>query len=243
MARPANRGARRVVAACAVLVGLGASLAGCSTGAYQYESNKQFGVYFKVPTAWKPFNRLTLFNVFDVNSTDGSVSEQGASEVFASQWQLAFDGSGKAKVADLDPTADTPVVRVLVRPILTDEQQTFSLNDLRAADLFDPTTLGEAIQSESTTPITSYSQIIQPSELQTLTDQPLKQKGFIGVHYVANLRENSGGQLVTFDITGWADTALSTEYFMIVSCSNLCYTDNESTISKITSSFTVRGTS
>jgi hypothetical protein len=243
MARPAKRGAWRWSAVVAAAVGLSGLLAGCSTGPYHYVANKQFGVYFKVPTSWKPFNRLTLFNVFDVNTSGGSVSQQGASEVFNSQWQLAFDGSGQAKVADLDPTSNTPVVRVLVRPILADEQQSFSLNDLRAADLFDPTVLGEAIQSESSTPITSYSQIIQPSQLQTLLDQPLKQKGFFGVHYVANLRENKGGQLVTFDITGWADTALSTEYFMIVSCSNLCYTDYESTISKITSSFTVRGTS
>src|SRR3954451_19683705 len=116
----ARRGVGLVLAV--MLAGL-AGLAACSGSGYHYVTSRKNGLYLKVPTGWRVFNKADIVSGLKNN---GTVVDD------ATLFIAAFDGAPKPSVLHAaDPAAAHPTGLVRVKQLTGEERDLVSFQALR----------------------------------------------------------------------------------------------------------------
>jgi hypothetical protein len=200
------------------LLAFGVLVAGCSGGGYHYVKSSEDKTYFKVPSRWTLFDEGDIIDGFGRDLTD---SERRAE--LDGAWQVAFDAAPKPSLEHVvDARADHPSGLAVVRSLDFDTADAISTSSLRNFFVDIDTGL-----QEGTADVTEYE------ELQL-------DGGFRGIHMVATVEVS--GRPMTIDQTMLLDQATTKLYVLLVSCSNVCYEDNEGQIQRVVDSWTVRKT-
>lgn len=204
-----------------------ASLAGCGAPEYTYVTNSTDRTYVKLPTTWRPIDKKALDDAIglDPSMTD---EERGL-------WLEAYDADTAPSPLHLfGPSAPAPAAFVSVQQIPETVRGQFSLDKLR--DLFYPVSPSarEAAELDPSSGLTDFALV---------SDEVLTPgKGLRGVHSVFRYRMGEG-PLQMIDQTAYLNDDASKLYMFFVRCSTECYTQRQSEIGNVVSSFTVRESS
>jgi hypothetical protein len=198
-----------------VTVGLSA----CGSPAFTYVADSSAQTYYKVPSEWHQISQSDL---------NAALKAEGGSG--AGVWSTAFDASASPSGSNFLASALTkPFVFAEVGTLSSTVSNELSYNVLR--DFMLPVT-SNARQQEAASgfPLTAFKQLRD----QTIT-------GKQGVHGVRETFDYTfpGGAVNTFDETVLTNADQTTVYFLIVHCTDTCYSQNQTSINTIMSSFTV----
>jgi hypothetical protein len=214
-----HRVIKGLVGGCALL--LGVSLSGCVAPQYTYVANSSQNTYFKVPYSWHAIGQTALNNELKQD-----IGEAGAA------WSVAYEGGSSGQASDfLSFGAAHPFVWAEIGKLTSDGSQSLSYNALR--DFFLPvsSTARQAVQAGF--PLTNFTQIRD----QVLTPGQ-------GVHGVREtFTYTLSGVTDTFDEIALTNATQTSVYFMVLHCTNSCYSSEQAQISQVMSSFTVRSSS
>lgn len=218
----AFRSARGLVEGLALLVAAGLAMAGltaCGAPSYTYVADSADRTYYKVPTTWHPISHSSL--AAELASAGGSSD---------GLWTTAFDGT-KAPTAGhfLDFDVTQPFVFAEVGHLQADAINSLSYNGLR--DFLFPVTASarQNVAASGTFPLSNFTQ---------LRDQTITAKG--GVHGVRETFQYSLGKVTdTIDEDVLTNANQTEVYFLIVHCTQSCYSQYQSDINTVMSSFTV----
>lgn len=203
---------------------LSLALSACGVPSQYYASDKKDGVYLTLPTGWHSISQLKL------NALEATSTATGAADRLALvRWQEGFSPDAKvgAKAVLNLSAPSSPVIYVRVRGLTFDETNAVSFNSLR--NMIVPLTTW--IDGTDTT----------APEFQIFDDSPVIQKVARGVH--TNYEFTVKGQpSQTIDQTALVSEDRSLIYVLIVRCTTTCFDKNRAVLSKISKSFTVRGT-
>ncbi len=208
-------------------ISLAMVLSGCAQPSQKYAADKRDGVYFTVPRDWK------LIPQSAISAREALSTATGAADRLAAvKWQEAYSPSTSITAKDVLSLATTkvPVVYVRVRSLLAEEINAVSYNSLR--DIIVPLTTW-ASGTDATAPIFTVAD-----------DSEDVQKIARGVHTQFTFTNTVGKTSTqqTIDQTALVSNDRSTIYVLIVRCSNTCFEKNRKVLTKISQSFTVRGT-
>lgn len=222
MGGPARPAVRTVLA-----VLLGGALLACGAPEYQYVTNSADRTYVRIPTSWKPFEQQQLDAVFGIDPA------MTAADVGI--WHVAYDAADAPSVDHVVGwSATAPAVIVAVRQVPESERGELSLDRLR--DMFLPVSPGtRGLLAQDPLAAAGYT------DFALFSDEVLTPGGGLrGVHVV--YRYAFGGlPPQTLDQTAYVNDDASRIYLMLVRCTTTCYADRHEEISKVVSSFTVRG--
>ncbi|HVT66149.1 MAG TPA: hypothetical protein VHF26_00260 [Trebonia sp.] len=175
--------------------------------------------YYKVPAGWRQIPQQSLAAALKAEggSTDGV-------------WSTAFDGNSSPSGSNfLASTLAKPFVFAEVGTVSSTVSNELSYNMLRDFML----------------PVTSDSRQQDASEGFPLTDfKSLRDQTISGKQGVHGVRETfqytfPGGVADTFDEDVLTNADQTQVYFLMVHCTNTCYSQNQSSINTVMSSFTV----
>jgi hypothetical protein len=203
------------VSACLVMTGLTA----CGAPAYTYVADSTDSAYYKVPTSWHSISQSSL---------SAELTAEGGSADGA--WITAFDDAGSPTAGHfLAFNVSQPFVFAEVGQLSSDASNALSYNGLRDF-LFPVSEAGrEEAEESGDFPLTNFTQLRD----ETITAS-------FGVHGVRETFEYTyGGVADTFDEVVLTNADQTTVYFLIVHCTETCYSQNESDINTVMSSFTV----
>lgn len=193
-------------------------LSACGSPAYTYVADSKAGTYYKVPTQWHQISQQDL---------NAALKAAGGSS--AGVWSTAFDASPA-------PSADHNNSVGLTKPFLFAEVGQLSstgsnqLSYDAMRDLWLPVT--------ASTRQTDASQGFPGTNFTQLRDQTISGKQ--GVHGVRETFQYTfSGVTDTFDEEVLTNADQTVLYTVQVHCTNTCYTQNESNINTVMSSFTV----
>jgi hypothetical protein len=215
----AHRVAKGLVGGCAVL--LGVTLTGCGAPQYTYVANSSQSTYFKVPNGWHQIGSSALDKELE--------AELGSS---AAGWQVAYEAGTKPTAKDfLSFGNSSPFVFAEIGTLTSSASQELSYDSLR--DFFLPVT-STARQSEpSNFPLTNFKQI---------RDDVLTPG--LGVHGVRETFDYTyGGETDTFDEIALTNADQTVVYFIVLHCTTSCYSNDQTQIDDVMSSFTIRSSS
>jgi hypothetical protein len=218
LASKAHRVTQGLVGGCAVIL-LGAALAGCGAPAYTYVANSNQNTYFKVPDGWHQIPASAL------NSELKAANSSGAA------WTVAYEGGKKASAGDMFSFAPTqPFVFAEVGILSSSGSASMSYDSLR--DSFLPvTSTARQELSEENSPFTDFKQI---------RDQVLTLgQGVHGVRETYDYTYN-GGASDTFDEVALTNADQTAVYLLVLHCTTSCYSNDQTQINDVMSSFTVR---
>ena len=218
MASKAHRVAKGLVGGCALL--LGVTLAGCAAPQFTYVANSGENTYFKVPYSWHKIS-------------DASLSSELRAETGSSGggWTVAYEAGGKPTAGDfLSFLTAQPFVFAEVGQLSSDASNELSYDTLR--DFFLPVT-STARQNAAAQgfPLTGFKQIRD----QTLT----LSQGVHGVRETFNYTY-TGGISDTFDEVALTNADQTVVYLLVLHCTASCYSNDQSEINDVMSSFTIR---
>ena len=217
MASMAHRVAKGLVGGCAVL--LGVVVTGCAAPQYTYVANSGANTYFKVPYGWHKISDNAL-----------SAALKAATGSSGGAWTVAYEAGAKPAAGDfLNFDTSHPYVFAEVGALSSTASSELSYDTLR--DFFLPVT-STARQNASSQgfPLTGFAQIRD----ETLT---LGQ----GVHGVRETYDyTASGQTDTFDMDALTNADQTEVYLLVVHCTTSCYSNNQTEINDIMSSFTIR---
>ncbi len=237
-----------------LLIALAAALAcvlpGCGSSKYEFASNKRLGVYLKVPNAWHSFDQNELLPLY----AEGD--EQPSPEAFQIlkqlMWERAWDSSRSARPTGkprsvknfLLGEADAPVVRVAVRALTVEQQQTMSITTLSNLTLgaYDENLQGfkELLRNPGTSDLVGADFVpIQDEELRPGPKSGVR-AGFSGVRQLFEARDPSDKSLYMIAFIGVMDDARTRIYTLTMHCNRTCYVENEKAFTNVLDSFTVR---
>ena len=212
----AHRVTKGLVGGCALL--LGVTLTGCGAPQYTYIANSNASTYFKVPNGWHKIDAPALLKV-----------EQQLQYPVAA-WQVAYE-------AGRDPTAndflgfgsDQPFVFAEIGTLTQAGSQDLSYNVLR--DIFLPVTSTTRQNEPPNYPLTNFKQI---------RDENLTPGH--GVHGVRETFDYTflGGLTDTFDEIALTNAEQTMIYFLVLHCTETCYSSDQTAINDVMSSFTIR---
>ena len=219
MASMANRVAKGLVGGCALL--LGVTVTGCGAPQYTYVANSSASTYFKVPNGW--------------HKIDGSSLQKAYEQVYGSAgagWQVAYQAGTDPNAENfLGFDADQPFVFAEVGTLTTAGSQQLSYDALK--DFFLPVTSTARGQVPTGFPLTGFKQI---------RDQQLTPG--LGVHGVRETFEYTlAGMTDTFDEIALTNADQTTIYFLVLHCTSSCYSNDQTQINDVMSSFTIRSSS
>ena len=226
MTHRAFRSYRGLVGGLALLVATGLAMIGlsaCGAPSYTYVTDSADKAYFKVPTDWHPISQKSL---------DAALAAVGGSS--EGIWATAFDG-GQAPSGDhfLAFGVAKPFAFSEVGQLSPDASNALSYNSLRDFMLPVTSTGRQNAAASGGFPLTNFTQ---------LRDDTITGKN--GVHGV---RETFGytynGVADTFDEDVLTNANSTEVYFLIVHCTNTCYSQYSSDINTVMSSFTVGSSS
>jgi hypothetical protein len=201
----------------AVLTTVG--LSGCGAAQYTYVSDSSAGTFYKVPHAWHQISQQSL---------NAALTAAGGSD--AGIWATAYDADS-APSADhfLAADATKPFVFAEVGTLSSTVSNELSYNMLR--DFMLPVTSAQRqADASSGFPLTDFKQLRD----ETIT-------GKQGVHGVRETFQYTfpGGIADTFDEDVLTNADQTAVYFLMVHCTNACYSQNQTNIDDVMTSFTV----
>jgi hypothetical protein len=208
-------GGLTILLAAALTIGLSA----CGSPQYTYVADTSAGTYYKVPHGWHQISQQSL-----------NAALQAAGGSGAGVWLTAFD-AGTAPSADhfLAANVGQPFVFAEVGTLSSTVSNELSYNMLR--DFMLPVTSNSRqADAASGFPLTNFKQLRD----QTIT-------GTQGVHGVRETFQYTfpGGVADTFDEDVLTNANQTVVYFLMVHCTNSCYSQNQDKIDTVMSSFTV----
>ena len=196
-------------------------LTGCASS-QMYAKDKKDGVYFTIPNGWKNISQVEL------NKRESKSTTAGAADRLALvTWQEAYSLKGDAVAKDVFSlnSPKSPIVYVRVRDLSMDEIQSVSYNSLRNIIV----------------PLTTWIQKGNETNNFVLqNDQEMVQKVARGVHTIYSFVGNDGIDQ-TINQSAYFSNDHSKLYVLLVRAATKDYTANEEVLTKITSSFTIRG--
>jgi hypothetical protein len=215
----AHRVAKGLVGGCAVL--LGVTVSGCGAPQYTYVANSSESTYFKVPNGWHQIGASALDK-----ELQAELGDSGAG------WQVAYEGGGKPTAKDFLSFGNSqPFVFAEIGSLTSSASQELSYDSLR--DFFLPVTSTARSDEPSNFPLTDFKQI---------RDQVLTPG--LGVHGVRETFDYSlAGQADTFDEIALTNADQTVVYFLVLHCTTSCYSNDQSEINDVMSSFTIRSSS
>jgi hypothetical protein len=194
-------------------------LSACGTPAYTYVADSAAKTYYKVPSQWHQISQKDL---------DAALKAAGGSS--AGVWSSAFDaGTAPSGNNFLAPSISKPFVFAEVGTLSSTVSNELSYNLMR--DFMLPVTSTSRQQdAASGFPLTNFKQ---------LRDQTITGKD--GVHGVRETFQYTfpGGVVDTFDEDVLTNADQTVVYFLMVHCTDSCYSTNENNIDTVMSSFTV----
>jgi hypothetical protein len=214
----AHRVAKGLVGGCALL--LGVMVSGCSAPQYTYVANSGANTYFKVPHSWHRIVPGALAAVLK--------AEAGGS---GGAWTVAYEGGAKPAASDfLSFDTSHPFVFAEIGTLNSTASSSLSYDTLR--DFFLPVT-STARQNASAQgfPLTGFTQI--RDQVLTLSQ---------GVHGVRETYDytSAGGMSDTFDMDALTNADQTVVYLLVLHCTTNCYTNDQTEINDVMSSFTIR---
>jgi len=217
LASMAHRVAKGLVGGCALL--LGVTLSGCAAPQFTYVANSGASTYFKVPNGWHKISDSALSSEMQrvIGNSGGG-------------WTVAYDGGTSPNAGDfLSFGAAKPFVFAEVGQLSTTVSNQLSYDVLR--DIFLPVTSnGRQNAAAQGFPFTDFKQIRD----QTLT---LSQ----GVHGVRETFDYSyAGGTDTWDEIALTNADQTVVYLLVLHCTTSCYGNDQTDISNVMSSFTIR---
>jgi hypothetical protein len=194
-------------------------LSACGAPAYTYVADSAAKTYYKVPSQWHQISQKDL---------DAALKAAGGSS--AGVWSSAFDaGTAPSGSNFLAPTISKPFVFAEVGTLSPTVSNELSYNLMR--DFMLPVTSTSRQQdAASGFPLTNFKQ---------LRDQTITGKD--GVHGVRETFQYTfpGGVIDTFDEDVLTNADQTVVYFLMVHCTDSCYSSNQNNIDTVMSSFTV----
>ena len=194
-------------------------LSACGAQQYTYVADSAAGTYYKVPFSWH-----------QISQKDLNAALQAAGGSGAGIWSTAFD-AGTAPSANHFLASDVkqPFVFAEVGTLSPTVSNELSYNMLR--DFMLPVTSStRQADAQGGFPLTNFKQ---------LRDQTITSKQ--GVHGVRETFQYTfpNGIADTFDESVLTNANQTVVYFLMVHCTNSCYTGNQTNINTVMSSFTV----
>ncbi len=194
-------------------------LTACGAPQYTYVADSAAGTYYKVPYSWHRISQHDL---------QAALQAAGASG--AGIWSTAFDADKTpAAIHFGEANVTQPFVFAEVGQLSQTASNELSYNMMR--DFLLPVTAAARQQdAASGYPLTNFKQ---------LRDQTIAAKH--GVHGVRETFQYTfpGGLSDTFDEDVLTNADQTVVYFLMVHCTNACYSQNESAINTVMSSFTI----
>jgi len=196
-------------------------LSACGAPSYTYVADSAAKAYYKVPAEWHQISQQDL---------DAALKAAGGSS--DGVWSTAFDASTAPSGSNfLAPSISKPFVFAEVGTLSSTVSAEISYNMLR--DFMLPVT-SDARQQDAASgfPLTDFKSLRD----QTITAQQ-------GVHGVRETFQYTfpGGVVDTFDEDVLTNADQTVVYFLMVHCTDSCYSQNENNINTVMSSFTVGG--
>jgi hypothetical protein len=195
------------------------ALSACGAPGYTYVSDSAAKTYYKVPAQWHQISQ------HDLNAALTAAGGSGAGV-----WSTAFDAGASPSGSNfLAPSIGKPFLFSEVGTLSPTVSNEISYNMLR--DFMLPVTSGSRQQdAASGFPLTDFKQLRD----QTIT-------GKQGVHGVRETFQYTfpGGVADTFDEDVLTNADQTVVYFLMVHCTNSCYSQNQNNINTVMSSFTV----
>ncbi len=208
-------GGLTVLLAAVISIGLSA----CGAPQYTYVADSAAGTYYKVPYNWHQISQQALNAALEAAGGSG-----------AGVWSSAFD-AGRSPSASHFLASDVaqPFVFAEVGTLSSTVSAELSYNMLR--DFMLPVTANSR-QADAANgfPLTNFKQ---------LRDQTISAKQ--GVHGVRETFQYTfpNGVADTFDEDVLTNADQTVVYFLMVHCTNSCYSQNQNNIDTVMSSFTV----
>jgi hypothetical protein len=194
-------------------------LSACGAPAFTYVADSSAQAYYKVPSEWH-----------QISQTDLNAALKAAGGSSAGVWSTAFDASTSPSGNNfLASSLGKPFAFAEVGTLSSDVSNELSYNMLR--DFMLPVTSNSRTQDASEGfPLTDFKQ---------LRDQTIS--GHAGVHGVRETFDYTfpGGAVNTFDEDVLTNADQTVVYFLMVHCTNSCYSQNQNSINTVMSSFTV----
>jgi hypothetical protein len=207
-----------LVGGCALL--LGVALSGCAAPQFTYVANSGKSTYFKVPNSWHKIGNGAL--AAELQSSGSSA------------WMVAYEAGTKPAAVDFASAKITqPFVFAEVGDLNSTESSQLSYDVLR--DIFLPVTAtARSNAAAQGTGLPGFKQI---------RDQMLMLKQ--GVHGVRETFQYSftGGVTDTFDQIALTNADQTVLYLLLLHCTTGCYSQDQTQINDVMSSFTVRSSS
>jgi len=194
-------------------------LTACGAPQYTYVADSAAGTYYKVPYSWHQISQHDL---------DTALQAAGGSA--AGVWSTAYDaGTSPSASHFLAANVSQPFVFAEVGSLSPTVSNELSYNMLR--DFMLPVTSSTREQdAASGFPLTDFKQLRD----ETITASQ-------GVHGVRETFQYTfpGGVSDTFDEDVLTNADQTVVYFLMVHCTNACYSQNQDNINAVMSSFTV----
>jgi hypothetical protein len=221
LAFKAHRVTTGLARGCALLLGT-ALITSCAPPQYTYVTDSGDSTYFKVPHYWQEVTPSSLCAELE--------KESGASTC-PTGWSIAYE-------ADHDPSAVNFLADNLKQPFVFSEVEPYTsqtgaaLTTEQLQDFFLPFT-AEARESDALSgfPLTNFVQ---------LRDATIKLNGGFYGYRETYQYTFPDGNADTFDQDVLTNSAGTTIYFLVLHCTTSCYSQDQSVINDIVSSFTVR---
>ena len=194
-------------------------LSACGAPAYTYVADSSAKAYYKVPSEWHQISQQDL---------NAALKAEGASG--DGIWSTAFDASTSPSGSNfLAPALSKPFVFAEIGTPSPTVSAEISYNLLR--DFMLPVT-SDARQQDAASgfPLTNFKQLRD----QTITASQ-------GVHGVRETFQYTfpGGVVDTFDEDVLTNADQTEVYFLMVHCTDSCFSQNQNNIDTVMSSFTV----
>jgi hypothetical protein len=194
-------------------------LSACGAPSYTYVADSAAKAYYKVPVGWH-----------QISQQDLAAALKAAGGSSAGIWSTAFDASTAPSGSNfLAPSISKPFVFAEVGTLSSTVSNEISYNVLR--DFMLPVTSTSREQdAASGFPLTNFKSLRD----QTVTAQQ-------GVHGVRETFQYTfpGGVVDTFDEDVLTNADQTVVYFLMVHCTDSCYSQNQNNIDTVMSSFTV----
>ena len=208
---------------------------GCTPPRYTYITDSNNSMYFKVPYGWHQVNSSDLCDIVALS--------QGAKTCPAA-WRVAYEADSSPSAYDYVPfDADsTPFVYAMAEPYTPPNGQSPDQDPLTAEtleDFFMPFTT--QAQEQEQEQAAEQGQQYPLSHFKQLRDEPVTlQGGFTGYRQTFDYTDSPTGISDTFDEVILTNSSGSTIYLLVTHCTTTCYSQHETAINDVMSSFTVR---
>jgi len=218
LASKAHRVVQGLVGGCGLI--LGVALAGCAAPQFTYVANSGTNTYFKVPYGWHKISDSSLSS--ELKSATGGAG---------GSWTVAYEAGHQPQARDfLSFGTAQPFVFAEVGQLNSTARNELSYDTLR--DFFLPVT-ATARQNASAQgfPLTGFKQV---------RDQMLSLgQGVHGVRETFEYTFNSG-TTDTFDEVALTNADQTVVYLLVLHCTASCYSNDQTEINDVMSSFTIR---